>query len=85
MAVNLRTEKTSISKNQYLQLIGLSILAKTHNKFLEELAAAANEITGEKDETGITFDMIYNNTSPKDVLKSLDISVIELKKVKKKI
>lgn len=44
--------KTKITKAEYLQIVGLLALAKTHNKALQEIDNAVAGILGAEDEGG---------------------------------
>lgn len=66
-----------ISKNEYHRLVGLMALAERHNKTLVELEAAAREITGEVDDMGHTSDAIYGNTSVDELMKRVDLRILD--------
>lgn len=53
------TEKTEISRDEYLQLWGLLALAKHHEEALTEIERAACAITGEEIQMGHTSDHVY--------------------------
>ncbi|MGI4789230.1 MAG: hypothetical protein ACRYFS_10330 [Janthinobacterium lividum] len=77
------TPKTSISRNDYLRLLGLLTLAKDHNKALSALQRSAEEITGETGDGtesgnyGHTADAIYDegSNSIDALLRKLGITV----------
>ncbi len=69
--------KTSISKSEYNQLIGLLALAAGFNSKLKDIEEAVNEIIEENDECGgHSFDAIYCNYPAKELLKKLNIKVV---------
>ncbi|MBW3624083.1 MAG: hypothetical protein KY468_11805 [Armatimonadetes bacterium] len=74
----------TISRNEYLQLVGLQTLAANHNRQLREIEKAAYAITGEGDLSedylgGHTSDAMYDtdNISVDDLLRRLEITVEE--------
>lgn len=67
----------TISKEQYLQLIGLLAVAEKHNGMLESILEAVREITGEEDKFGHSADMIYGSTTLDNALEYLDITVLK--------
>jgi len=69
------TDKTEITKAEFLQLTGLLVLAKRHNAALKEILAAVVEITGEKDENGHGADGVYSDYSAEGLLDRLGITV----------
>jgi hypothetical protein len=69
------TCKSSITKSEYLQLIGLLVLAKGHNDNLKELAKAIREITGESHDQGHSTDAAYCDYSADDLLQKLEIPI----------
>jgi hypothetical protein len=79
MMASRYTDKTEISRNEYLQLVGLLVLAKRHNDALDEIVRAAAEITGESDEYGgfgLTGDVAYGHDPDADaLLRHLEITV----------
>lgn len=73
------TEKTTITKSEYLQLLGLKMLADESSRHQQELLKSASKITGEEhDRGGHTSDLIYDqNTSVNHALKMLGITVVD--------
>lgn len=76
--------KTTITKREYHALCGLMVLAKRHNKALQEIAHAAFEITGEEKECerwggGHVGDQVYGTDEPdaEELLSKLKITVEE--------
>jgi hypothetical protein len=73
--------KPQITRAEYLQLLGLLTLAERHNKSLEEIRAAAAEITGERDshgapsDNGHTADAVYGSRDLDELLRLLNIAV----------
>lgn len=68
----------TITRNQYLQLVGLITLGKHHRTLLESIEKAAREITGESEEGGShSDDMIWADRGIDDGLRILEIEVIE--------
>ena len=70
-----KSTKTSITKNEYLQLVGLQTLSESYLEKLDDLEKTAYEITGELDKYSYTTDMIFNDRDIDDVLKQLGIEV----------
>ncbi len=66
----------TITKNQYLQLVGLMTLGRKHNEMCREIEKAACEITGE-DVAGHTVDMMYGDRELDEGLKLLGVQVAE--------
>jgi hypothetical protein len=50
--------KKTITRNEWLRLIGLLVLAEGHNRDLDAIAASAREITGDE-EHGHTADEVF--------------------------
>ncbi len=77
--------KAIISKEEYLQLIGLLTLARQHKKMVDDLEKAMKEITGEdNDFSAMSGDYIWEagrGESVKDLLKDLKIKVNGSKKL----
>jgi len=70
-------EKTTITKNEYLQLTGLTVLVKRLNRTLDDLRRAACEIVGaDPEEFGQIGDWAYNpEADVDDLLRKLKIEV----------
>ncbi len=68
--------KSTISKSEYNQLVGLLTLAAEFNAKLKDIEEAVNEITEENDDGGHSFDAIYCNYPAKELLKKLKIKVV---------
>lgn len=64
------TEKTKISRNDYLRLVGLLTLASSHNRALQQIEKAAIEITGEFETGGHSGDEIWGFDQDADALLS---------------
>ena len=64
-----------MTNNQYMQLLGLQALARMHNKAMEEISNAVQELTGEKDAFGYSNDFVYNDESVAWLLNGLKIKV----------
>jgi hypothetical protein len=69
------SQKKTVTKSEYLQLVGLLTLAKKHNEWLEDLRVAALAITQEADEHGHTGDAVYGDYSADMLLDRLNITV----------
>lgn len=71
--------KTEITKNEYIQLEGIAILARQKDKELREMVYAMAEIIGEEleeDGYGHSFDFIYGTyDSVKKFLSMRDIKI----------
>ena len=72
-----KSKKTTITKNEYLQLVGLQALANSYLKKIDDLESLAYELTGELDSFGFTTDMICNDRGIDEVLEQLDITIKE--------
>lgn len=78
-----KTTKTSITRDEYLQLLGLKTLSKEYNKILDLLTNAVQRITGELDhngnpeKSGHNSDFIFGDRELDDMLRILEIKVIE--------
>lgn len=75
------TSKT-ITRSQYLQLLGLKTLAEQHNRKLEDIIQAVADIVdgrGEKgDIDGNVDDMVYSSViGVDDLLQKLEISIAD--------
>lgn len=66
--------KSTITKNEYLQLVGLLTLAKKHNQVLRDISQSAALITGDE-EHGHTDDAIYCDYPVEDLLKLAKITI----------
>jgi len=55
------TEKKKITKNQYLQLLGLQVIAERHTKALDEVEAAMYELVALDPEDCSAGDVIYGD------------------------
>lgn len=72
MAKEVRT----ITKAQYLQLVGLNTLAAKYDNLMRELNKAAEEITQEKHDCGgHTMDIIYQSRELDEGLEIMGITV----------
>ncbi len=67
----------TINQSEYLQLMGLLVLAKRHNDALNQIVDAVRAITGEEDDMGHSSDAVYSDYSADELLKKLDIRVID--------
>lgn len=72
----MTNEERTITRSEYLQLVGLMALAQRHNQALRELDEAARGITHEERD-GHTSDAIYDAFSlgVDDLLRRLKIAV----------
>lgn len=73
------TDKTNITRTEYLQLLGLMELARRTMEQAKAIIGAAAAIVGDKnDDLGHTADECYSsNPSADGLLKRLDITVEE--------
>lgn len=69
------TDKTEITENERLQLIGLLVLAKAQNEKLKDIVTAVVAITGETDEYGHSSDAVYCDYTVDELMEKLGISV----------
>lgn len=68
--------KKEITKNEYLQLEGLFVLAANHMKSLEELNATVASILEEEGLGGHSSEFVYGQVSDvKSFLKELEIVI----------
>ena len=68
----------TITQEQEYQLIGLKLLARTHNQALEAITRAVLKITGEVDRHGHSSDFTWDDgMDVEDLLTKLDIAVGE--------
>lgn len=67
----------TITKSEYLQLIGLLKVAEGYNAMLRSVAEAVRLITGEEDDLGHSSDAVYSDSSADELLKKLGITVEE--------
>lgn len=70
------TDKTKITENEKLQLIGLLVLAKAGNERMRDILKSVISITGEKDDNGHSSDAIYSNYTADELLGKLGITVM---------
>lgn len=67
--------KTSITRNEYLQLEGLVALARRHYKVVNQCEAAINELLGaEEDDLGVG-DVVYGDREIKWLLERQNLKV----------
>lgn len=72
----MATTKTTITRAEYLQLVGLMALAERHNEKLKDIAVCALDLTGESDDMGHTYDAVYSGEYDADgLLQRLGITV----------
>lgn len=71
------TDKTKITKTEYLQLIGLLTLAQANNEKQKDILKAVMTITGEVEDTGHSSDAVYMDYSADELLERLGIKVRE--------
>lgn len=70
--------KTTITRAEHLQLVGLLALAERYNRMLTEVHDAARQLTGEADDMGHTYDAVYSGDQDADtLLQRLGITVEE--------
>jgi len=66
----------TISRAEYLQLLGLAALAARHDAQLREIEATAREVLGDPDDaSGHISDMIYGSRSLRELPALLGIDV----------
>ncbi len=73
------TDKTHITREEYLQLEGIRIIAGDWNKHLQVLRDRVIKILGEKDDIGHGPDFVYSapDTSVEQLLSNSDITAEE--------
>lgn len=70
--------KTSITKPEHLQLVGLVALARHHTKHLEEISDAIKALLDEKeDDHGDISDVLYGDREIDWLLERREITVQE--------
>jgi hypothetical protein len=67
--------KPTITRNEYLQLVGLLTVAKRHTAMLREIIPAVREIIGEQDDRGHSEDAVWGDYSPEELLEKMEITV----------
>jgi len=78
-----RTNKSSITRKEYLALIGLRVLSDKYIRLIEELETVVQEITGEMDfegepeKHGHGSDYLWGSRELDDMLSILSLKVIE--------
>lgn len=70
-----RTPISTITREQYYQLLGLVLIAKQHNDALEGVTKAVRSITQETDEYGHSSDVLYSDYGVDGLLERLKITV----------
>ncbi len=65
----------TITRSQYLQLLGLQTLAAHHIRTMDGLAAAAIAITREGVDMGHTYDLVWGNRNLDEALGLMGITV----------
>lgn len=70
-----KTTKKTITHAEYLQLLGLRLIADRHQSAMDELSKAAAAITGETDELGHTYDYVWSNRELDEMLDVLELKV----------
>ena len=69
------TDKESISKVEYFQLVGLLELARRGNEKQLDIMKAVISITGERDDMGFSADAVYSDIGADELLERLNITV----------
>lgn len=67
-----------ITKSEYLQIVGLMVLAKQHHSFLEDIEKSLAEILKQKYDCGyghISDDLWQGLSDAKDLLRRMDIKI----------
>lgn len=76
-----KTTKEEVTREEYLQLEGLLVLAKRHSEALADIEIALAKLLGMKGEAGDYFghvsDGIYNGYTAPDLLRRLGIDLPE--------
>lgn len=68
--------KTSISKKEYHQLLGLKVLADKHNQSMHEIVAAAKELVGDADKDYSHMDdWAWGSRETDEVLRLMKVEV----------
>lgn len=67
----------TITKNQYVQLVGLLAIATKHYAMINQCEAAFTEITGEGDTAGHGMDILCGSRELDDGLRILGITVAD--------
>lgn len=73
-----RTPITSISRDQYYQLVGLRLVAQQHTDALEAIKKAVVSITQETEgDWGHSSDFLYEDYGVDGLLSRLNLTVID--------
>ena len=78
-----RTKKKTISRSKYLELMGLQAVFKRYLQTMKDIEKFAQKITGEvdakevPDHRGLTSEMLFGQRDIDDMLKGLELKVIE--------
>lgn len=72
--------KATISQNEYLQLIGLLTLAKSHVDTQNQIAAAVAELIGQEGDRGHAQDAVWSPYTADELLEKMEIKVVKQKK-----
>ncbi len=79
----MSTSKTSITRSEYLQLLGLRKLAESYTETLNQLVVIGQKITGELDSRGKPeyyghlSDSIFGDRGIDEMLSLLELNVID--------
>ncbi len=68
-----QTHKTEVTHTEYLQIMGLLVLAKQHNDAMQSIGVALQNLTGELEIDGHSFDAMYCGYTADELLKKLDL------------
>jgi hypothetical protein len=69
------TDKTEITENENMQLIGLLVLAKAGNERMKDILKAVMAITGETEDCGHSSDAVYSDYTADELMEKLGITV----------
>jgi hypothetical protein len=67
--------KASITRTEYLQLLGLLTVAKRHTAMLRELIPAVREILGQQEDRGHADDAVWGDYSIEELLEKMEVTV----------
>ena len=67
--------KTTITQNEYLQIVGLMTLARNHQKIVDDCNDAMSEIVGDDEKYSLLTDAMYDSTDVDTALKNMNITV----------
>ena len=68
-------KKATVARDEYLQLMGLLVLAKKHQAIMDDLEESVREITGEEGASGHSSDAVFDHHDADELLRKLGLGV----------